>query len=206
MEARITYFEEIRPENTDVTFRLLQERLKQSDIKKIALASTTGATAQKAMEFFKGQDVRLVVVPHQYDFYRPVNRFPPELVKALREAGHQVHFGTMLFHTDNLYESKAPTLIANLLRCFSQGVKVCFEIVLMATDAGLLSSGEKVIAVAGTGKGSDTALVMQAASSQHVRRLRVHEILCKPLNPLNIDELMEKMAKENPQDYSDRRK
>lgn len=139
MEARITYFEEIRPENTDVTFRLVQDRLKQSDIKKIVLASTTGATAQKAMEFFKGQDVQLVVVPHQYDFYRPVNRFPLELVKTLREAGHQVHFGTMLFHTDTLYESKAPTLIANLLRCFSQGVKVCFEIVLMATDAGLLS-------------------------------------------------------------------
>jgi hypothetical protein len=112
----------------------------------------------------------------------------------------------MLFYTDNLYESKAPTLMANLLRCFSQGVKVCFEIVLMTTDAGLLSSGETVMAVAGTGKGSDTALVMQAASSQHMRRLRVQEILCKPLNPLNIDELMEKMAKENPQDYSDRRK
>ena len=196
MEARITYFEDLRPENTEVTFRLVQERLKGSGIRKVVLASTTGATALKAMEFFKGQDVQLVVVPHQHDFYQAVNRFPPELVKALREAGHQVHFGTMLFHTDNLYESKAPTLMANLLRCFSQGVKVCFEIVLMATDAGLLSSGEKVIAVAGTGKGSDTALVMQAASSQHLRRLRVHEILCKPLLPLNIEEVMEKMAKE----------
>jgi len=59
----------------------------------------------------------------------------------------------------------------------------------MATDAGLLVSGEKVIAIAGTASGSDTALVMQAASSQHLKRLRVNEIICKPLNPLNIDEL-----------------
>ena len=60
MEARITYFEDFHPENTHVTVRLVQERLKGSDIKKIALASTTGATAQKALEFFKGQDVQSV--------------------------------------------------------------------------------------------------------------------------------------------------
>jgi len=44
----------------------------------------------------------------------------------------------------------------------------------MATDAGLVTSGEKVIAIAGTAWGSDTALVMQAASTQHLRRLRVN--------------------------------
>ncbi len=205
METNITYFEDIRPGNTDVTFGLVKARLKESGIQKVVLASTTGATAQKAMEYFKAEGVQLVVIPHQHDF-RKVNAFPPELVKMLREAGHAVHFGTMLFHTGNLYESTAPTLMANLLRCFSQGVKVCFEIVLMATDAGLLIPGEKVIAVAGTARGSDTALVMQAASSQHLKNLRVLEMLCKPLHPLNIDELKERMAQEKPQDYSEKRK
>ena len=142
------------------------------------------------MEFFRDSGVKLIVVPHQFDFRRKVNPFPAELVRFLRDSGHEVHFGTMLFHTSSLYESSAPILMANLLRCFSQGVKVCFEIVLMATDAGLVASGEKVIAIAGTARGSDTALVMQAASSQHLKRLRVHEIICKPLNPLNIDEVL----------------
>ena len=64
----------------------------------------------------------------------------------------------------------------------------------MVTDAGLLATGEKVIAIAGTAWGSDTAMVMQAASTQHLRRLRVNEIICKPLNPLNIDELRERMS------------
>ena len=64
----------------------------------------------------------------------------------------------------------------------------------MVTDAGLLATSEKVIAIAGTAWGSDTAMVMQAASTQHLRRLRVNEIICKPLNPLNIDELRERMA------------
>lgn len=85
--------------------------------------------------------------------------------------------------------------MANLLRCFSQGVKVCFECVLMATDGGHFASGEPVIAVAGTGRDSDTALVMQAASSQHLKWLRVNELICKPLNPLTIEELRERMAR-----------
>lgn len=196
LESKVLYFEEIRPENTDITFGLVKERLEISPVRKLVLASTTGATARKALEFFKNMDLKLIVVPHQYDFYRETNPFPLELVETLRASGHEVHFGTMLFHTDKLYGSSAPTLLANLLRCFGQGTKVCFEIALMATDAGLLTKGEKIIAVAGTGHGSDTALVMQAASSQNMNNLRVNEIICKPLNPLNIDELKEKLSQE----------
>ncbi len=192
MERTTVYFEEVGPENTREVFRLVEERLEALAIGKVVLASTTGETARQALEFFKDKGVKLVVVPHQYDFIRKENPFPPDLVEALRQAGHEVHFATMLFHTDSLYGTGNPTLIANVLRCFSQGVKVCFEIVLMATDAGLLERGETVIAVAGTGRGSDTALVMQAASSQHMNRLRVNEIICKPLNPLNLEELQER--------------
>ncbi len=65
----------------------------------------------------------------------------------------------------------------------------------MATDAGLLERGETIIAVAGTGQGSDTALVMQAASSQHMNRLRANEIICKPLNPLSLEELKERTGR-----------
>jgi len=98
-------------------------------------------------------EVRLIAVPHQFDFHLEKNAFPPELIKALRDSGHDVHFGTMLFHTDDFYGSNNATAMATLLRCFSQGVKVCFEIVLMVTDAGLVTSGEKVIAIAGTASG-----------------------------------------------------
>ena len=188
MESKIAYFEDLKTDNTETTFRMVEERLKATAIKKIVLASTTGATAMKALEYFQNQDVKIIVVPHQFDFKRKQNPFPPELVKTLRDAGHKVHFGTMLFHTGELYGSTIPTVMATLLRCFSQGVKVCFEIVLMVTDAGLINSGEPVIAIAGTGRGSDTALIMQAASSQHLNKLRVNEIICKPYNMLHIDE------------------
>jgi uncharacterized protein len=196
MERRITYSEDVRADNTEATFVVVRERLKDSGIKKLVVASTTGATAERAVKFFRDAGVKLIIVPHQFDFMREVNPFPQDLAKKLREMGHEVHFATMLFHTDGFYGSTSAALMANLLRCFSQGVKVCFEIVLMATDGGLVSSGEQVIAIGGTGRGSDTALVMQAASSQHLKRLRVNEILCKPLNPLNIDEALEGRGKE----------
>jgi len=193
MERTITYFETLGTENTNVTLRLARERAHDLGIRKIVIASTTGTTAKNAMEYVKNDDIQLVVIPHQWDFHREVNAFPLELATALRDAGHIVHFGTMLFHTSDLYESTTPLVMANLLRCFCQGFKVSLEIVLMATDAGHVKSGETIIAIAGTGRGSDTALVMQAASSQHLKKLRVNEILCKPLNPLNIEELHAKM-------------
>jgi hypothetical protein len=33
---------------------------------------------------------------------------------------------------------------------------------------------------------------MQASSSQNIKGLRVNEMICKPLNPLNIDEALKK--------------
>jgi len=51
--------------------------------------------------------------------------------------------------------------------CFAASARdsrSAFEIVFMAADAGLVAGGEKVMAIAGTGRGCDTALVMQAAS------------------------------------------
>jgi uncharacterized protein len=195
MERKITYFEDLKADNTEATFSLARERLRGSTVKKLVLASTTGVTAERAAEFFRDEGVKLIVVPHQFDFMRETNPFPQDRARKPREMGHEVHFATMLFHTDGFYGSTGATLMANLLRCFSQGVKVCFEIVLMATDGGHVASGEQVIAIGGTGRGSDTALVMQAASSQHLKRLRVNEILCKPLSPINIDEAWEQRDK-----------
>jgi hypothetical protein len=62
MKSKIVYFEENGPENTEATFKLVQERLCSLEIKKIVLASTTGATAEKAMDFFKNSGIKLIVV------------------------------------------------------------------------------------------------------------------------------------------------
>ena len=180
MEEKIIYFEEPGRKNTEETLRLAAERARLRGISKIVLASTRGDTARLAAARFAGTGVKLVVVPHQYGFTE-TQRFPPELITQLEEQGHRVHFGTMLFHTDGFYGSGAPEAMAMILRTICQGMKVCVETVLMAADAGLVESGEEVIAVSGTGQGADTAVVAIAATSTRLHELHITEIICKPL-------------------------
>jgi hypothetical protein len=180
LEEKITYFGTVGPENTEETLRLAAERAKARGIKKIVLASTTGKTARLAAERFAGTGIKMVVVPHQYGFVGR-QRFPTELITELEKKGHRVHFGTMLFHTDGFYGTTTPTVMAIILRTLCQGMKVAVEIILMAADAGCIAAGERIIAVTGTGRGSDTAVVATAATSTKLNELHITEIICKPL-------------------------
>jgi hypothetical protein len=180
MEEKITYFEATGADNTEETLRLAAERAKARGINKIVLASTRGDTARLAAERYAGNGLEMIIVPHQYGFGES-QRFPPELVTELENKGHRVHFGTMPFHTENFYGSRTSAIMANMLRIFCQGMKVCVEIILMATDAGLIEIGEQVIAVTGTGRGADTAVVATASTSTKFNDFHITEIICKPL-------------------------
>jgi hypothetical protein len=60
---------------------------------------------------------------------------------------------------------------------FSQGVKVCVEISIMAADAGLIPTDEEVIAIGGTARGVDSALVLKSAHMSNFFELRIREII-----------------------------
>lgn len=191
MESRIVYFDKPGKINTSTVLSLVKETALTKGIRKIVLASTRGGTAIEFAEAFAGTDVQLVVVPWQHGFKGQPQPFPTRLAEELREKGHRVHFGTMLFHTEGFYGMGTPTVMANLLRIFGQGIKVCVEIILMACDGGCIETNETVIAVAGTVSGADTAVVATAAPSTRFARLRFHEILCKPLLMRSQDETEE---------------
>jgi len=107
MEEKIVYFETPGKENTPEVLRLVKER----GVTKVVLASTRGDTAKAALEAFAGLDMRLIVIPHQFGFGER-QRFPEALVSELEKKGHRVHFGTMLFHTEDLYGSRVPRVMA----------------------------------------------------------------------------------------------
>ena len=110
----------------------------------------------------------------------PEQHFPKDLVKELENKGHKVHFASMLFHSEDLLQGNTSRAIANMLRTFCQGMKVCVEIVLMATDGGQVMTGEQVVVVAGTGRGF-SMVVAYASSSNHIGDLHITELICKPL-------------------------
>ena len=65
-------------------------------------------------------------------------------------------------------------------RAFGQGMKVVLEITTMAADGGLIGTDQDVIAIAGTGRGADLAVVLRPVNSNDFFDLKVKEILCKP--------------------------
>ena len=68
MEKSITYFEEPGIENTDALIELVKERLDGSDIKYVAIASATGASALKLNDALKELDVTIVNCSHHVGF------------------------------------------------------------------------------------------------------------------------------------------
>ena len=71
-------------------------------------------------------------------------------------------------------------VMAQTLYLFSQGMKVCVEIIAMACDAGLLPEGVQVISCAGTGNGCDTAIVATSAASANLFKMKIHRVLAMP--------------------------
>ncbi|NIO00358.1 MAG: hypothetical protein GTN93_34705, partial [Anaerolineae bacterium] len=149
-----------------------------------------------------GSDLKLIFVTHQTGYREPgVQLLPPETRRKLEEDGATVYTGTdVLTGTVEVGMSRqrpprttaqegrlpwivppVPTIVAHTLRLFSQGVKVCVEIAMMAADSGLVPVDKPVVSVAGSHAGSDTAMVITPATSNRIRDMKLHEILAKPL-------------------------
>ena len=184
-EAKTIYFDSPGAANTEETLGLAKIRAEELGIKTIVVASTTGDTGVKAAKEFKGY--KIVVVTHTTGFGSPdTQELTLENKEKLEKLGAQLFTGTHAFggiahaarKSFNTYV--LGDFMANTLRMFGQGMKVAIEISIMAADAGLLSTAEEVIAIGGTARGADTAIVLKPAHAHDVFSLRVQEVICKP--------------------------
>ena len=187
MQKTVTYFEKKGPDNTGNCLEIVKKASSELSCRNIVVASTKGNTGRLFAEGMKDRDINLVVVTHSHGFKEPNTiELTDEAREAITAAGATVYTGTMITHSLETSLAKSfsgvyPTLlVAQTLRIFGQGTKVCCEIVMMAADAGLIPEGEEVIAVAGTGQGADTVTVLKAMPSKRFLDLRVLEILAKP--------------------------
>jgi hypothetical protein len=187
MEKKVVYFEKVGKENTGTCLEVVRQTLSEGRQRHVVVATTTGSTGLLFSEAFRGGLASIVVVTHSAGFRGP-NSFevPEDTLNKIKGNGAKVYTGTILTHSlETAFASKFSGLypamiVAQSLRRFGEGAKVCCEIVLMATDAGLIPEGEEVIAVAGTAYGADTVMVLKSAASKRFLDLRVLEILAKP--------------------------
>jgi len=184
-EKKIVYYPKISEENTEKTLKAAKKRADELGIKNIVVSSTRGGTALATLDVFKGYNV--VVVTHVAGFKEPGKiEMSDDTVAEIKKKGGKVlttvhAFGGVASAIQKKFKTMASgLLIANVLRMFGQGMKVAFEIIYMAADAGLLPMDEDVVSIAGTGKGADTAIVAKPAHSGDMFDLYVKEIIAKP--------------------------
>lgn len=187
MERLVTYFEKPGKMNTSQCLEIVKRELASRKYRHVVLASTSGETGILFAEHLKDAGANLVVITHCYGFKEPNTiEIPLEKAEQLKALGANLYTGTMITHSletaiASKFSGAYPTLlVAQTLRRFGEGTKVCCEIVMMAADAGLIPEGEEILAVAGTGWGADTVTVIRSAVSKRFLNLRVLEILAKP--------------------------
>jgi hypothetical protein len=206
MESRTIYFEKPGEVNTDAVLAIAKQRAGDLDIKKIIVASSRGVTAVKALAVFDG--LKVIVVGHEYGHIEPnTTDFLEENRRIVESKGATILAGIHGFGgIDNAFRPRPPgfrpgapgapaggpppgmpaplpipgEIIARTLSVFGRGMKVAAEITIMAADAGLVRTDEEVIAIAGSSRGADIAVVIQPANANRFFELRIKEILCKP--------------------------
>jgi len=186
-EKKVAYFQTAGKQNTDALLKIVKEYVEREGIKDIVVASTTGETGAKASKIFKGYNV--VVVTHCFGFQKPgETELKEEFKEEILRNEAKIFTGThALSSVERAIRKDFGTIqplevIANTLRLMGEGTKVCVEITLMAADAGLIPVDKDVVAVAGTGRGADTALRIKPANTGRFFDLKIREVIAKPSN------------------------
>jgi len=181
----MVYFDKRGEENSERTLQVTKDEALKRDIKYLVVASTRGNTGLKAAQMLQNTGIKLIVVAHSTGHREAGQQlFDGEVKKEIENLGGVVFIGTdVLTGFPGAMRNKGrfteETMVADTLRMFGQGMKVCVEIVAMASDANLLPI-EDVIAVAGSGRGADTSVIIGANSTNQFFDIKVREILAKP--------------------------
>ena len=177
----MTVFEKPGRENTKTAFELAFAAAREKGIKNIVFATSTGFTPTMLPDDREGLNV--VCVGEVYGAVDAgVNPMSEEDMDKIRSMGVKLvicpHAFTATGTKNGL--SAPPAVMANTLRMFSQGTKVCVEIGAMAVDCGAVPYMEPAVCLGGTGVGLDTAMILRPSHCASILDTKIDEMLCKP--------------------------
>jgi hypothetical protein len=188
MNRSIFYFNQPGTGNTDDIVEIVYKRLKGGDINSVVVASSSGVTGLKFAKKM-AKETNLVIVSSHPGYSAPgVWNFDLNILKELESMGCKVvkqsHILSGLERSiSNKFSGASHTeVLAEALRCLlGVGMKVAIECAIMAADTGAIPI-EKTIAVGGTAKGSDCAIVVWPSHFNNFFDFRIFEILAKPFS------------------------
>ncbi|HHW10727.1 MAG TPA: hypothetical protein GXX29_12215 [Firmicutes bacterium] len=187
-EQKIVYFDagERPSQTTPVTLELAKARMEALGIKQAVVASG-GTTALAAAKLWRPLGVKIIGVTLQAGTWAKYGEPDWDKIAEAKELGVQFITAThpLMGNVGTAVKNKFggichAELIAYTLYLFSQGMKVAVEVALAAADAGLLDMKQEVVAVAGTDRGANTAIVAKPAFTTNCFDFEVKEILCMP--------------------------
>ncbi len=184
----MTIFTEKGKANTRAAAEIAIRRAIELDTD-LVLSSGTGESAETVLAVAEelGYQGHITVVRSVTSYSENgVNRMSPEMRKALEDRGvriisaaHALSAGErgLSLRFKGVYPLE---IMANTLRMFGQGMKVCVECAIMALDGDAVEWKKPVVTLGGTGRGLDTAAVITPAFSANILETVVNEVLCKP--------------------------
>jgi hypothetical protein len=186
-EGKVFYFDKKGSVNTDRALEIALACCEEKGIRKIVVASSTGKTALRLHDKAKPSIEVIAVTYGAGSKYREeveeFNRNRETLVEKGIRIVRGIH---ALSATERTFENKYKSgfiplnIVADTLRMFSQGMKVCVEVAVMAAEAGFVTPDEEVVAVGGTGTGADTAVVLKPAYAAGMFETKFKAVLCMP--------------------------
>ena len=153
------------------TLQAAIDAAKKKNVSTLAVASTSGKTADELFELAKGEKLRIIVVTHDEGKPESQRRFSLDIRRKL--LAHNI---TVYTHNPRMILPRK--IIASLFGRFGfprwyghlqavkekygSGIKVCHIIAQMLMEGKILSSG-RVIAIAGNKSGADSAAIFSVS-------------------------------------------
>jgi len=194
--ANAYFFNSPGPDNTSKVIEVVGRRVRLGDIDKILVASESG---QLALELRRSFARRTIVCVTYNDETRHKYQKPAlmkdkllkqriVLVDTVPEPlGRELTFRNWWERkTINVPGNVADLFWMSLICVGGHGFRTAVEIVFMAVEAGVVPVGERVVSIAGTGWGADSAIVMRASrlddavGADPEKRMKIEEILAMP--------------------------
>lgn len=190
MDASIHYFAKKGDENTEDVLNFAVARALERKITHIVVASSSGKTGLKLAEKTEKEGIKTVVVTYHYGFSKKGEwSMKDNYLEKLKEmdvpvvSGSHALSGVERSVTQKLGGPSRIEAISEALRSlFGQGMKVCVEISIIAADAGAIpcSDDAEIIAIGGSSRGADTAVLLTPSHSNKFFDLHVREIIAMP--------------------------
>ena len=196
VKRQVYYFDEPGEGNTQLVIEAVSQRLEAGGVNKVIVASTSGETAAKFARNLKGKADLLCVseAPYRREWGEEwpcvKQKFRQELEKlrvTVIDRAPYV-FNNSVLEAAQWSGAFPERLVKETLYCFGQGMKVAVEVALIAVSCGYVTPFQDVIAVAGSGRGADTAIVLRATypaclfDKDPAKRLEIKEIIAMPIS------------------------